>query len=148
MGYCRTQKEIHGEAVTKKGTREMKLEQIRALHEAAKKKAKEAFEKAIETGMTKERMTEATEAGLEERIEMAKGLTLYINNEVLAAVGISMQSAPFIVGVLLSVADAVADGVSQGNEDMRHDLMKAGRDIADVLNEAREIITVKVPNKH
>ena len=132
----------------RKEQEEMKLEQIRALHEAAQKKAKEAFEKAIETGMTKERMIEATKAGLEERIEMAKGLTLYINNEVLAAVGISMQSAPFIVGALLSVADAVADGVSQGNEDMRHDLMKAGRDIADALNEAREIITVKVPNKH
>lgn len=121
----------------------MRLEEVKALKVAAVEKFKERRQKAVSSG-EKFSAREAVCDELKSFIMLAGELATYINNEVLNDIGISDLVAPFIVGGLMSVVDAVADGICEGDEKHRENLMETAASVAAILGEHREVITVKM----
>lgn len=121
----------------------MRLEEVKALKVAAMEKAKERWQKAALSG-EKFSVKEAVCDELKSFIMLAGGLETYINNEVLNDIGINDLVAPFIVGGLMSVVDAVAEGICEGDEKHRENLMETAASVAAILGEHREVTTVKM----
>lgn len=121
----------------------MRLEEIRDL---ANRIEKERLTMALNlgrAGASAEEVLDKLSESMGKMVEVSGELSVYINNVVINTVGVSSYNAPFLVAALLATADAIADGVAKGDEETVEHLMRAARDVADILNDSRQVHVVE-----
>lgn len=119
-----------------------RLEEIRDL---ANRIEKERLTMAInlsKNGASAEEVLDELNESMSEMVKVSGELSVYVNNVVINTVGVSSYNAPFLVGALLATADAICDGIADGDEGTAEHLMTAAREVAGFLAERRQVRVV------
>lgn len=121
----------------------MRLEEIRDLANRIERERLTMALNLSKAGASAEEVLDKLSESMSEMMKVSGELSVYVNNVVINTVGVSSYNAPFLVGALLTTADAITDGVAKGDEETAEHLMRAARDVAGFLAERRQVRVVE-----